>query len=53
LEFESSDLIHKLFRVLSKENNDFWLELPDVQKAEIKMGLKQNFYPTLMDLIKK
>ena len=41
LEIESADVIHKLYRVLGKEDKDFWLELTDAQKKEIELGLRQ------------
>lgn len=41
LETESTDLLKKLLADLKKEKTDFWLDLTEDQKAEIKKSREQ------------
>jgi hypothetical protein len=38
---ENQNLIDKLIRVLKSEQEDFWLELTELEKQEIDLGIKQ------------
>jgi hypothetical protein len=38
---ENGKVIDKLLRVLKSEKEDFWLELSEIEKEEIQIGIKQ------------
>ena len=41
LDIENPSLIQKIKDLLIKESSDFWAELSDEEKAEIKLGIEQ------------
>ena len=41
LSIDNPKLIEKIKDLLLKETSDFWLELTDIQKEELKIGVEQ------------
>lgn len=41
LNIDNPKLIEKIKDLLLKETSDFWLELTDIQKEELKIGVEQ------------
>ena len=38
---DNGKVIDKILRVLKSEQEDFWLELSEIEKEEIQIGIKQ------------